>query len=139
MTNPVTKWELQEFSLELDIGKLMENFFNLRSFGTNGVVHTHHIQFVTCETPAVNANTTGAVTGLTYDEAFPSSVSPVVIGGIAETGGGVTGGPALVVGARNITNTGFDATFFNAWSSTTTAGGIAWFVAFDPTYNVTDY
>jgi len=116
MTNPVTKWEIQEFSLEFDTGKLMENFFNLRSFATFGVIHTHHIQTVITDAPVVVAGSFTDTTGITWPEPFAPGVVPTVIAVTQNTGGAPTAAK-LLHSAFNVSNTGCD---IRSWHHGTT-------------------
>jgi hypothetical protein len=137
MTNPVTKWELQEFSLEFDIGKLMENFFNLRSFSTFGVIHTHHIQAFSFQTDAINA-LTGANHGpFNWPEGFPVGVTPLVFI-TTNSGAGVSGW--LTHTAFNISNTQVSVQTNNLHHTTNLAAGQKVAVmGIDTTYNTADY
>jgi hypothetical protein len=114
VTNPVTKYELQDFSLEFDIGKLMENFFNLRSLGGNT---TEYGPF-------------------TFDDPFATGVVPVVqctLGSLnASRPAAMAGG---IITAFDIDETGCKVAVFNSTGTTFGSGIIGMVTAIDPTYD----
>jgi len=135
----VTKWELQEFSVDFDIGKLMENFFNLRSFGTYGVIHTHHVQHVTFDPGLLGAGLTSD-TAVTWPQAFPANTIPYVYISVNSTAASSPAGMSRCqFGAFNISNTGCTVQTRNEAPAALGAGLYVVVAAFDIDYNTSDY
>ena len=137
MANPVTSHEIQQFSLDEDVGKLMTNFFDLVQHGTYGVVHTHHIQSQTIDIGTVTAGTTKGLGTITWVEPFPPGVVPIVQCTLNDNDDPPAAQSVrLTIIAYAINNTGCKINVFLPAGTDVSAGAYVAVTAIDPTYDV---
>lgn len=135
MSNPTTPFPFYSFKPDEDAAKLNQDFDALVAFMTTQLIHAHHVQVATFNLPALTSNTSASVTGITWPQAFPAGVTPVVLAQQNETAGPSTGIVTLVFLPFNITNTGCDVRVWNSGSTSVAVTGGGKLVAIDPTFD----
>jgi hypothetical protein len=137
MTNATIPWELMQLDPDTDAPKLMQDFGAILDWLLTEAVHRHHLQFITFDIPALAAGASADVTGLTFTEAYPATVTPVVLAQQNSTGARVAGVVQVVFYPFNITATGCDVGCNNPGGTAASAApGGGRLVAFDPTFDV---
>jgi len=135
VTNPVTKYEIRNFTPD-DISQVMENFFDVVAWATSESVHVHHIQTVTVDVSGQAATSQVNYTGLTWPQAFPSGVTPLVLASANSTAAAMpANGEKLTFGVYNITNTGCSVRVNNTGTGAVGSTVLVALVAIDPTFN----
>jgi hypothetical protein len=139
VSNPVTSWPFLVIDPQRDGPRFDQNFEALIDWARTDAVHTHHLQYITFDIPAVTAGSNSNVTGLTYPQAYPAGIQPYVMV-IANSAGSATAGVArLNFYPINVSNTGCDVVCFNGTATGSTAAtGEGKLIAFDPTFNTVD-
>lgn len=135
MSNPVTKFELRDFTPDA-ISKIMENFFDVVAWATNESIHVHHIQSITQDVGLITAGSSSDFTGLTWPQAFPTGITPIIALGFSSTAATAPGGISKCsAGVWNVTNTGCSLRVTNNGAGTLGSGILCVVTAIDPTFN----